>query len=223
MKKISQFKGVIFDIDGVLLDTEYFQWQGWVEVLKSLKISLSKKDYFSYAGKRGDIIENELKEKYQLDFKNSELRNKKEKLLMKWLKSRKLKLMPYAKEAVIFFAKNKHIKIAVASGSPKDEVILKLKKANLYKLFSIIVTGSEVEKGKPYPDIYLLTIKKLKLKSQECLAFEDTQYGVESAKSAGLTCFVIPNEYSIKQNFSKADKIFRNLKEVIFYFTQNKF
>jgi beta-phosphoglucomutase-like phosphatase (HAD superfamily) len=64
----------------------------------------------------------------------------------------------------------------------------------------------------------LLATKKLGLKPKECLAFEDTQYGLESAKSAGLICFAIPNKFSKNQDFSKADKIFKNLKEVIEHF-----
>ncbi|MDI6591795.1 MAG: hypothetical protein QME61_02585 [Patescibacteria group bacterium] len=53
------------------------------------------------------------------------------------------------------------------------------------------------------------------MEPKECLAFEDTQYGIESAKSAGLTCFAIPSEFSKKQDLSKADKIFKTLKEAI--------
>ena len=61
-------------------------------------------------------------------------------------------------------------------------------------------------------------IKKLGLKPSECLAFEDTQYGLQSAKDAGTYCFVIPNEYSERQDFSRADKIFTSFKEVVDFF-----
>jgi len=212
---LNKIKGIIFDLDGVLVDTEYYQWQGWVEVLKPFGIPLSKKEYFNYAGKRGDIVESELIKNYNLKIEKGFLQKEKEKLLIKWFNSKKLKLMPYAKEVVKFFAKNNKIKLGLASGGPRDEVILKLKRTNLYSFFPVIVAGSEVKRGKPYPDIYLLTAKKLGIEPKKCLALEDTQYGVESAKSAGLFCFAIPSEFSKKQDFSIADKIFNNLQQVI--------
>ncbi len=67
-----------------------------------------------------------------------------------------------------------------------------------------------------FPDIYLSAANSLGLKPADCLAFEDTKYGVNSAISAGLLCFAIPNEFSQQQNFSKADGVFKNLKEAIY-------
>lgn len=210
-------KGIVFDLDGVLVDTEGYQWQGWVEALKPLGISLSKEEYFEYAGKRGDTIESEFIKNYNLKIEKGSLLKQKEKLLLEWFRSEELKLLPYAKEVVEFFI-NKGMKVAIASGGPKDEVFLKLKRINFYSLFSVITAGGEVKRGKPSPDIYLLSAERLRLKPEECLALEDTQYGLEAAKSAGLTCFAIPGEFSVKQNFSKADKILNNLGEVMKFF-----
>jgi len=111
--------------------------------------------------------------------------------------------------------------VGLASGGPKDEIILKLKRVNLYYLFPVITSASEVKRGKPFPDIYLLSAERLGLKTEECLALEDTQYGLESAKSAGMTCFAIPSEFSIKQDFSRADKIFNSLEEVVEFYKVN--
>lgn len=193
------FKGIIFDLDGVLADTEYYQWQGWIEALKPFGIKISKEEYFNYAGKRGDIIEAELIKNYNLDIEKGSLLKQKEERLIEWFQTKELKLLPYAKEAVEFFSKT--AKIAVASGGPKDEVVLKLKRINFYHYFPVITAGNEVERGKPYPDIYLLASQRLGLASKDCLAFEDTEYGLAAAKSAGLVCFAIPGEFSIKQNF----------------------
>jgi HAD superfamily hydrolase (TIGR01509 family) len=210
----TSLKGIIFDIDGVLVETEYFQWQGWIEALKPFGKSLSKKEYMKYAGKRGDIIEAELIKDFHLDIKKNILLEHKEKLLIKWFHVKPLQLMVFAIEAVQYFQNHKY-KLACASGSPKDEAVLKLKKTGLFPLFHKVVAGSDVSRGKPYPDIYLHAVSVLKLNPEVCLAFEDTQYGVEAAKSAGLFCIAIPNEYSLKQDFSKADKVFNNLKEVV--------
>ena len=215
MISLEKIKGVIFDLDGVLVDTERLHYLTWVEVLKPFGINFTKEDYFNYAGKREDVIEVELIKNYNLkNIEKNFLFNQKRGLSKKWIKSKELKLMPYSKEAVEYFA-NKKVKLAICSGGYKDEIIVKLKRTGFYPFFPIIVSGGEIERGKPYPDIYLLAAKKLGLSPKECLAFEDTQYGLESAKSAGLTCFAIPGEFSVKQDFSKADKVFANFKKMI--------
>lgn len=213
MKDKIKLKCVIFDLDGVLVDTEGFQWYGWVMVLKKFKIKLDKEKYISqYAGKTGTIIESELIKEYDLNIEKGSLLEQKEKLLIELLKSKKINLISYAKEAVDFFS-NKNIKLAVVSGSPKEEVILKLQKSELLNKFDFIISRNDVKRGKPYPDIYVFALQKMKVNASECIVFEDTIYGVESAKRAGLICIAIPNEFTKNQDFSEADKIFKNLKE----------
>lgn len=221
MKERIKLKAVIFDLDGVIVDTEGLQWYGWVEVLKDFKIRLDKTKYISqYAGKTGTLVESELIKEHKLDIKEGSLLKQKEELLLKILKSKKINLMPYAREAIGFFL-DKSIKTAVVSGSPKQEVILKLKKNDLLDKFSFFISRNDVEKGKPSPESYLLAIKRLKTNPENCIVFEDTQYGIESAKKTDLICFVIPNEFSNKQNFSRADRIFKDLKEAIEWIKEN--
>jgi len=209
--------GVVFDLDGVLLDTESFQWQGWVEVLRPFGVDLNKEEYISrYAGKNGTIIESELVRLYGLRVSDGPLLKQKEKLLMEWFGSRQINVMYYSKETVDFFA-TRNFKLGVASSGPRDETLLKVKRARLPGKFNVIVSRDDVSRGKPYPDIYVLTVERLGLKSETCLAIEDTQYGVESAKGAGLTCLAIPNEFSRGQDFSKADAVFKSLKGVVNY------
>lgn len=215
-----KIKAVIFDVDGVLADTEYYQWQGWVEALKPHQKSVSQLQYLKYAGKQGDAIEAELVTDFNLSVAKGTLLSAKEMLIIKWFHEKELKQMPYAKQAVNYFLK-KHIKLAAASGSPKKEAQLKLEKTGLLSLLQTVKGGDEVKRGKPFPDIYLHAADALGVDPAFCLAFEDTQYGVEAAKAAGLTCFAVPNEYSQNQDFSKADKVFTNLKEAISFFEKS--
>lgn len=217
MKDKIKLNCVIFDLDGVLVDTEYFQWYGWVKVLKQFKINLDKDKYISeYAGKTGTIIESELIKDYSLSIERGSLLEQKEKLLIELLKSKKIKLISYARGAVDFFS-NKNIKLAVVSGSPREEVILKLQRSELLNKFDFIISRNDVKRGKPYPDIYVFALQKMNVNTSGCIVFEDTIYGVESAKRAGLTCIAIPNEFTKNQDFSEADKIFKNLKEGLFW------
>ncbi|HNY35706.1 MAG TPA: HAD family phosphatase [Candidatus Pacearchaeota archaeon] len=211
-------KGIIFDLDGVLFDSEYYQWQGWVEPLREYGIELTKEMYFKYAGKNGKQIDEELIKDFNLNIEIGTLLKAKQPLIGKWFSEAAMPLMPYAKEAAEYFANNSRFKVALCSGGDTEEIITKLEKNDFIKYFSVIAAGSDVARSKPWPDIYLYAAEKLGLKPEECLAFEDTQYGLQSAKSAGVNCFVIPNEYSEKQDFSKADKVVSSLKEVVEFF-----
>lgn len=223
MFSLEKIKGIVFDLDGVLIDTEGLQVKAWIEVLKDYGIflpKLSEKEIIPFRGKSAKFIAEDLKKRYNLKAKEKELVKKRDEYILKIYQKRKIKLMPWTKEALEFFGF--YYKVALASTGSKKEVLFKLKKSGFKKYFQVIVTRDDVKKGKPAPDIYLKAAKKLKLKPQNCLAIEDTQYGVESAKSAGLFCFAVLNEYSKKQDFSKADKVFNNLKEVVNFFKKEK-
>jgi len=213
-----KIRGIIFDLDGVLFDSEYYQWQGWVEPLRKYGIELTKEMYFKYAGKSWKPIEQEMIKDFNLDLKERDLWDEKKKLLEKWFTEKAMPLMPFSREAVEYFSGNPKYKLALCSGGDKDEIVTKLEKNDFLKYFPVIVAGSDVEKSKPFPDIYLLAAEKISLKPEECLAFEDTQYGLQAAKDAGIACFAVPNEYSEKQDFSRADKILSSLNEAIEFF-----
>ena len=153
-----------------------------------------------------------------MKFTKEELIREKRKTTLEYFTERPPKFMPYAKEAMVFFSRN-GFKLGVATGNLKDVVINTLKRAGADGIFSAIVDGRDVARGKPYPDTYLLAAQKLGLEPKRCLAIEDTQYGVESAKAAGFYSFAVPNEISSLQDFSQADKVFSSLKEVIKFFT----
>jgi len=211
-------KGIIFDLDGILFDSEYYQWQGWVEPLREYGIELTKEMYFDYAGKSGPYIDEELINDFNLNISIGTLWEAKQKLIEVWFNEKAMPLMPFAKEVVEYFTSNPQFKVALCSGGSREEIMTKLEKNDFVKYFPVIIAGSDVEKSKPNPDIYLLAIKKLGLNPEECLAFEDTQYGLQAAYSAGAHCFAVPNEYSSKQDFSKADKVLSSLKDAIDFF-----
>jgi beta-phosphoglucomutase-like phosphatase (HAD superfamily) len=216
-----QIKAAVFDVDGILFDTETMQWEGWVEVLKPLGVSLSKEKYREYAGKRGDLIAKDIVRDFGLDVDSEKLAEEKKDIIEKWTGERDLILIPYAREAVEFFIKA-GLPVAVCGGAPRPEVELKLRRYGLIDLFKVIVAGSDVKNGKPNPDMYLLAAERLGIRPENCLAFEDTEYGLASATSAGMSCITMPNEFSQHQDFSKADAVVKNLKEAI-EFVKNKY
>lgn len=209
-----KIKGAVFDLDGTLLDTERIQWQGWVDALKQLGISLPKDVSSKYAGKAGYIIESELIRDYNLNLSPGPLLENRKRLSSSLLESQNIDFMPYALESVKFFG-NRGTKMAIASGSIKKDILLKLSKTGMQSMFDAIVSIDDVKRGKPNPDIYLKAVRKLGLNPRSCLSFEDTQYGLQSAKLAGLICLAVPSEFSQGQDFSMADGVFKNLKEAI--------
>lgn len=155
-----KIKGIIFDLDGTLFNSEYYQWKSWAKPLKNLGINLTKEDYCCYTGKNRKIVEKELIKKFNLNLKSGILLNDKKRLIEKWSNEKKMDLMPYSKETVEFFVNNPNFIVALCSGGNRIETMAKLKNNNFLKYFSIIISGDDVKKGKPNPEIYLLTIKK---------------------------------------------------------------
>lgn len=206
--------GIVFDFDGLLADTEGWQWESWAGVLRPLGLKLTKNEYFDYAGKAGAIIERKLSERHGLLIRGGRLLAAKEKLMLGWVSTRKIQLLPGARDAVEYF-RGAGLKVAVASSSPARELEIKLKRSGLESLFDAVVSSDDVRRGKPYPDIYLMAVRRLGLRPAECISFEDTQYGVRAAKSAGLACFAVPGEFSKKQDFSAADGAFTGLGKAV--------
>ena len=215
------FKGVVFDMDGILVDTEGFQWQGWIEVLKPYGLGMSKDDYISrYAGNTGTFIEEELIKMHNLDVDKGTLLEPKEDIMLNFVKNKEIQLMFYAREAVETLAA-KGFRLGLVSGGPRPEVDIKLEKTGLKGSFEITVSRNDVERCKPHPDSYLLGAERLNIEPSQLVAIEDTSFGVASAKSAGLSCIAIPNEYSIKQDFSNADHVCKNLEEATAWIVGN--
>jgi len=101
--------------------------------------------------------------------------------------------------------RDKKIKTAVASSSPKELIEKVIKGFDLCKYFDVLISGEEVEKGKPNPDIFLYTAKKLKVNIKNCIVIEDSTNGVKAAKKAGTKCIGFNNPDTHGQDLSKAD------------------
>ncbi|MBL7160482.1 MAG: HAD family phosphatase [Candidatus Aenigmarchaeota archaeon] len=212
-------RGVVFDVDGVLIDTEHYQWKGWVEPLKKYGKVLDKEAYIkSYAGKTGAVIDRELIEAMRLSLTPGTLLREKEVLLLEWFRSDELKFLPYTREAIRFVQERRYA-FAAVSGAPREETQLKLQRTGLS--FPHTITSDDVQHSKPAPDPYLLALRKLDLPANQCIAVEDTQYGVESAVGAGIPTLAIPTEFSASQDFSKATAVLTSLKEVCEWIEEN--
>ncbi len=125
-----------------------------------------------------------------------------------------LTLMPGA--CVLFDElQGRGVPMAVASGSPRSQVETIVRGLGIAALFRTIVTGSDVAKGKPAPDVYLRACDELRMNAARCIAIEDSASGAMAAQAAGLRVVVVPNRYTRHQDLALADARVENLAQVI--------
>ena len=205
-------KAVIFDMDGVIVDSEPIESLAWEKVLAKY----GKKPLYHPWGlihSPGEPTINGIIEKYNFPKEELELirvlkRNFFEAIVSEGIKP--LLGMPQ----LIKKLKKAKIKIGVASGRNEKQVLAVIKELHFDEFFDQIVGFSEEVKRKPAPDVYLKAASLLKVKTSDCMAIEDTENGVAAAKAAGMKVIAVPNKWTKHQDFSQADKIIKNLSEI---------
>lgn len=211
-----KIEAVIFDCDGVLVDTEYLKFVAWKEALASENIDFSIEEYKPLVGLDSKNILRRLKEIKHMDISEKviELKNSKYRVLQK-------EGVPPISEMVAFVKylaeekKRLGIKVGLASSAPRKEIFQNLQQIGLENYFDLVISGSndlddyvdQEGKNKPKPYIYIEAAKRLNIPPTKCLVFEDTSSGVEAASSAGMTVIAVPNQFTSQQNFSKATKV----------------
>jgi beta-phosphoglucomutase len=219
---MQKFKAVLFDLDGTLIDSEYFHYECWMEILNSFDLSMTYEHWVkTYAGHPLPANCKNIKEIFKLDTPLDELIEWRERLSREGFGSRDINLMPYAAEALEFF-KSKGLKIALVTASPRDNVKLIFERNGLGHYFDVMITRSDVEISKPDPESYLKATAQLGIDKAACIAFEDTLNGLRAAKAAGVICYAIQFDEEQHGSLSIADKIFLNLQEAIVALEKDK-
>ena len=205
-------KAIIFDFDGVILDTEMDRFLFIQNELSKHGYILSESEFQNSCGKK---ISEFLTEKYP-DIKEDAVKdiianrrkNIKENL-------RNLSLIPGIVELVKFLS-NKY-SLAITTGSQRVVVEETIRYHNMADCFSLIVSGDEINSSKPNPEGYIHTINKLSMNPEEVIIIEDAEAGIIAGHKAGCKVYAIKNEYN-PSHISDADRIFRNHKELLKYF-----
>ncbi|TCN73188.1 HAD family hydrolase [Acetobacteroides hydrogenigenes] len=209
-----KYKAVVFDMDGVLIDSEPLHKQIEQEMLKELGVNLPHEEHIKFAGV-GKEMWTILKEQYgyNRDISEEELHVEKRKRYLGQLTSRPIKPIEGVVE-LVKIAKKAGLKLAVASSSSTENINIVTKAIGIFTDMDIIVSGDDMPRTKPYPDIFIKTAELLKLHTNECLVIEDSSNGVKAAKMAGMYCVAFRNPNSGNQNLSLADKIVNNIQEI---------
>ena len=218
---MNQVKIIIFDFDGVILDSENSHFIAFNEGLKNLNINISEDEYYSKYISLDDrgVITNVVNDK-NISVTNEEIdmiiKNKND-----YFESRLIdnsKLFPGVEELIIQLSKN--FVLSIGSGANRSEIIKTLKNNNIYDYFEIIVSADEVNNPKPNPETYNRVLDNINtdFNINEIIVIEDSPGGIEAAKSAGLKCIAITNTFDNKE-LGKADIIVSNYEDILKYLT----
>lgn len=204
-------KAVIFDMDGVIVDSEPINYEVIRITFEKAGVKISKKEFIEEWVVKGTGSREAIK-RHDIKMSLEDLQKMKKKIYLDVLK-RKVKLKPDAKRTIINL--HKKYKLALASQGHRYNVDIIVKKFKLSKFFQAIIGKQDVNKGKPNPEIFLKASKELKVKPEECLVIEDTEKGIIAAKRAGMICIAVPDSWTKRYNdFSKADLVVNLLGEI---------
>lgn len=206
----NKIQAVIFDMDGVITDTQHVHDQANAQILQSYGIPLTAKDLSKWAGIPQRKVFEKIFTKYNVKTDIEKACLDKWKLVTE--KAKKIDAIPGVIK--LFQELNKRgIPLAVASSCIADFInhVLTILKINNY--FKAIISTDQVKKGKPNPDIFLLAAKKLHVNPNNCVVFEDAPSRVAAAKAAGMKCIAITTTHT-KKALEGADKIIDNFSEL---------
>lgn len=205
---------VIFDMDGVLLDSESVYEKAWRFAAEKMDLDDIDSVHKKCLGVSEKKVFELMNETYGKNFDAVEFWKVTSDWSVEFMKKNGTPLKNGAKEILIFLKQNK-IKIGLATSSEKSFAENLLRMAGLLDFFDEIVFGDEVKKSKPEPDIYLAARKKLGVNAENCFAVEDSPNGVLSAVNAGLKCVMIPDRIPADEKMKNtAWKIFDSLYEL---------
>lgn len=183
---------MIFDMDGVLFDTQRIYYKIWFQVADRLGLSDITQPAKMCIGTNRSYQFSILKEHYGENFPIEEFYSLKDKMYMEYVEEHGVPLKSGTIEILEFLKANK-AKVAIASSSRRQMVENHLAQHNIGRYFDKIVGGDMVEHSKPSPDIYLKACQVMDLNPKDCYAVEDSYNGIKAAHSAGLKPVMIPD------------------------------
>ena len=203
-------KAVIFDLDGLLVDTETLGIEIAVQVCKELGIELTKAEQKSFIGVTDEKFYQELFDNRNCDFDVHEILKKHFSLYEQLLKTR-LNPFPGSSELPKFL-KQQGYKLGLVSGSTLKQINIILYKLKIRVLFDVILSCEDITSSKPSPEGYLAASKKLGIPPENCLVLEDAETGVLAGKKAKMRVIGVKNNDG--QDLNVADIIVKNLLEL---------
>ncbi|HKV49392.1 MAG TPA: HAD family phosphatase [Candidatus Acidoferrales bacterium] len=185
-------RAVIFDMDGLMLDTEPLYRSAWQRAAKEFGYELSDALYARLAGRNTGDAERMLVEEFGRDFPLRQFR-----IACKRFDADEFSKGPIPKKTgldkLLALLDHRHIPRAVATSTERSRALRSLSNAELLNGFTAVAAGDEVKNGKPAPDLFELAARRLGVASSNCLVLEDLEPGVRAARSAGMLVYLVPD------------------------------
>lgn len=189
---MDKLKAVIFDMDGVLIDTEKHYFSCWLQASKEAGFPFTREQALSLRSCDAGIASKRMKEIFGEGFDYYAVRERRRELVRQRLAECGLEKKPGAEETLAYL-KKKGLKTAVATATPPDKTREYLAELGLLSYFDKIVSTRDVALGKPAPDVYLYACEKIGEKPADCIAVEDSPSGITAAYKAGLKPVMVPD------------------------------
>jgi HAD superfamily hydrolase (TIGR01509 family) len=206
-------QAIVFDMDGLMVDTEPLSHQVWAQLVSTFGHQLDDETYGRMIGRRGDASAQIAVNTYDLPLSVTELIVRKEALFDK-VRANGVPVMPGLMALMEELAR-RGLPWAVATSSPSHHAQIILEQLGLSGVCQAVAAGNEVADGKPAPDLYLLAAERLGIPPENCLALEDSQPGAEAAAAAGMRVVAIPNGKTRDASFAVAHTVYRSLHDVV--------
>lgn len=203
-------QGVIFDLDGVLIDSEGLYYRAYSEVLKPYGVMVSREEYEEHWIAQGTGPEY-IVAKYNLPVAPDELRQLRSPIYLHLLET-EVRLMPYVEETLVQLSTR--FALTVATNTNREHLDFVLRRMGIDRFFPVTVARQDYRGAKPQPDAFLTAARKLELPPECCVVIEDTYKGVTAAVNAGIRCVAVPNEYTLRNDFRQASLVLASLAEL---------
>ena len=205
---------VIFDMDGVIIDSEPVYFKIDKEMFEELNIAVSFEEHCTYVGTSSQNMWDAIIKKHGIPGDPGKLMRKEYNLYMDYLvNANDLQPIDGVMELINGLHEN-NFKLILASSSRMEIIDIILKKFKLSDLFIAKVSGSELAHSKPHPEIFLRSAQLAGSEPKECIVIEDSKNGVAAAKAAGMKCIGFLNPSSGHQNLKDADRVIQSFKEL---------
>ncbi len=204
-------KGIIFDMDGLMLDTEKLLMRFWIESAKEHGFDMKPEHVLSIRSLAGKYAAPKLQGIFGSDFDYTSVRKRRIELMNQFIEENGVEKKPGLDKLLEYLKKHKY-KIAVATATEKERADIYLEKVGIIDYFDKFVCNAMVENGKPAPDIYLKACEELSLPPCKCIALEDSPNGIISAYNAGCLPVMVPDlsqpdEQTAKLLYQKINKL----------------